>query len=69
MIRMKGAYGASSGFTTTDFIWKDANADYQEKNWRYLWYPDRYNTYDKRVFDRYELDIQTTTGPRGMPAP
>jgi len=62
MIRMKGAYGASSGFEVDDYIWKDANADYQEKNWRYVFGPDTVNTYDKRIFDRYELDIQTTTG-------
>ena len=62
MVKIKGAYGMSVGITTEDFWWKQANADYQEKNWRYLFGQDRINTYDPRVFDRYQLEIETDTG-------
>lgn len=62
MVSIKGAYGASSAFETDKYIWKSANANYQEKNWQYLYGPDRVNTYDKRIFDRYDLEIQTHTG-------
>ncbi len=51
------------GFTSDDFIWKDANADKigvpREKNWRYLWGDDKHNTYDKKIYDRLNLDIET----------
>ncbi|MCX5665974.1 MAG: hypothetical protein NT036_02855 [Candidatus Omnitrophica bacterium] len=62
MVNMRGKYGASFGFTTEDgFEWKDANGDYQEKNWRYINPQFGVNTYDERVFDRYELEIETAT--------
>lgn len=61
MINMDGAYGASSGFTSEDYYWKNAQADYQEKNWRYIFGPDTVNTYDRRIFDRYQLNIETAT--------
>lgn len=60
-VDIRGTYGMSAGFTTDKFIWKDANGNYQEKNFRYIDEFDSVNTYDKRVFDRYELQIQTDT--------
>lgn len=62
MVSIKGSYGASAGFSTDQFTWKDANANYQEKNWQYVYGPDTVNTYDRRVFDRYHLEIETNTG-------
>lgn len=62
MVEISGEYGASAGFQTDSFIWKEANENYQEKNWRYIWGPDTVNTYDPRIFDRYELEIKTNTG-------
>ncbi len=62
MVHMRGTYGASFGFETEKgFEWKNANGDYQEKNWRYINDKFGVNTYDKRVFDRYELEIETDT--------
>lgn len=62
MVTVDGAYGTSAGFTTDKFMWKNANGDYQEKNWRYIYGDDRVNTYDRRIFDRYEINIETHTG-------
>lgn len=60
---LSGEYRLSLGLTSTDVIWKDANADKigvpREKNWRYLWGDERYNTYDPKIFDRFLLDMQT----------
>ena len=61
MVKIRGAYGASMGFQTDKFTWKNANGDYQEKNWRYIDQFEGVNTYDQRIFDRYRLEIQTDT--------
>ena len=62
MVHIKGEYGASFGFDMDKgFEWKNANGDYQEKNWRYINDQFGVNTYDKRLFDRYELEVQTDT--------
>lgn len=61
MVKMHGTYGVSAGFTTDEFIWKRANADWQEKNWRYVSGDLDVDTYDPRIFDRYELEIETDT--------
>ncbi|MFH1397906.1 MAG: tetratricopeptide repeat protein [Candidatus Omnitrophota bacterium] len=63
VLDVHGDIALGVGFTSDDFIWKDANADKigvpREKNWRYLWGDEKHNTYDKRIFDRLNLDIET----------
>jgi len=61
-VKISGTYGASAAIDTQNFLWKDANGDYQEKNWRYISDDFDVNTYDKRIFDRYQLEIETDTG-------
>ncbi len=61
-VKISGTYGASVGIDTQNFLWKNANGDYQEKNWRYISNDFDVNTYDKRIFDRYQLEIETDTG-------
>lgn len=61
MVKMRGTYGMSMGFETDEFLWKKANGDWQEKNWRYAFGDTNVNTYDPRIFDRYELEIETDT--------
>lgn len=62
-VALSGEYRLGAGFTSKDFIWKDANADKvgvpHEKNWRYLWGDQRHNTYDAKIYDRFKLDMQT----------
>jgi hypothetical protein len=58
---MSGEYRIAFGVTSDDFIWKDANADYQNMpgvaNWRYLYGKDRHNTYDKAIYSRLKVDF------------
>jgi hypothetical protein len=61
MVSIKGSYGAAAGFQTDKFTWKNANGNYQEKNFRYIDQYEGINTYDQRIFDRYQLEIQTNT--------
>jgi len=67
-LKVTGDIRLAVGITSEDIIWKDANADNVgvpfEKNWRYMWGDDRYNTYDKKIYDRLRLNINTdnTTG-------
>ncbi len=46
-----------------DIIWKDANPDKNavpyEKNWRYLWSEEHENTFDPKVYDKLEINIDT----------
>ena len=62
MVKISGEYGMSFGLETDEFIWKNANGDYQEHNWRYIDPDLNVNTYDPRIFDRYKLEIETDTG-------
>jgi hypothetical protein len=61
--KINGELQMALGFTSEDIIWKEANGDNIgvpfEKNWRYLWGKDRYNTYDKKIYDRLKIDIDT----------
>lgn len=63
LITLSGEQRLSLGITSTDVIWKDANADRigvpREKNWRYLWGDMRHNTYDPKIYDRLTLAMQT----------
>jgi len=61
--KISGEIRAAIGVTSEDFIWKDANGDNIgvpfEKNWRYLWGQDRYNTYDKKIYDSLKINLDT----------
>ena len=48
MVKISGEYGMSFGLETDEFIWKNANGDYQEHNWRYIDPDLNVNTYDPR---------------------
>ena len=62
LLNISGDYQISFGITPHDFIWKNANADKAgvpyEKNWRYLWGSNRYNTYDEAIFDRLRVNFK-----------
>lgn len=64
---ISGEYKMSLGFTRDDVIWKQANGDYNERNFRMI---DRnfqqYNTYDTRVFDRVKVVLDTNKENNGM---
>ena len=64
-IKISGETQVSFGVRNggNDFIWNEANADLNERNWRILSGDalNRHeNTYDTRVFDRFKLDVDTT---------
>ncbi len=65
--RVKGEYRASFGVTSEDVIWKDANGDYNERNFRMIShdYP-KINTYDKRIYDRFKVVFDTNTTENGF---
>lgn len=59
---ISGETQLSLGMTSEDVIWKQANADLNEKNWRVLSnaaYNHRENTYDTRVYDRLRVNVDT----------
>ncbi|MBN1405227.1 MAG: hypothetical protein JW946_01770 [Candidatus Omnitrophica bacterium] len=60
--KISGDYRIAFGFTSDDVIWKDANADHigvpGEKNWRYLFGENTYNTYDKQIYDRLRVEAE-----------
>jgi len=57
-VDVKGEYQVAFGVRSNgDFIWKDANGDLNERNYRILWGDAKYNTYDPAIFDRLRLDL------------
>lgn len=61
-LKITGESQVSFGFTPEDAIWKQANADLNEKNYRVLSntaYNRRDNTYDTRVYDRLRVNVDT----------
>lgn len=58
-VDIKGEYQVSAGVQSDQFMWKDANADLNEKGWRVLWSESRYNTFDPAVFDRLRVIADT----------
>lgn len=62
LLKIKGETQASLGFTSQDTIWKRANYDLNERNWRMLSeaaYNNEFNTYDPKIFDRLKLNLDT----------
>lgn len=60
--RLKGEYQISLGLEDGDVLWKRANADLSEENWRILSdqaYNRRENTFDPAVFSRIKFEIDS----------
>lgn len=61
-LKISGQAQASFGLVSRDAIWKRANVDLNEKNWRMLStnaYDNRENTFDPKVFDRFRVMLDT----------
>ena len=61
-LRISGDMQASFGVTPNEFIWKCANYDMNERNWRLLStdaYNNRFNTFDVRVYDSFSANLDT----------
>ena len=59
-VDMKGEFQVSAGTrSSNETIWKEANADLNEKNYRILWSKAKHNTFDPAIFDRIRLDLDT----------
>ncbi|MDD5018806.1 MAG: hypothetical protein PHH75_01505 [Candidatus Omnitrophica bacterium] len=57
-VDVTGEYQVSLGVRSPDeVIWKEANADLNERNFRILWSDTRYNTYDPAIFDRLRFIV------------
>jgi len=60
---LKGEYRLAFGFTPEDAIWKDANADKYnvpgDVNFRYIFGQDRHNTFDKKIYSRIRLELDS----------
>ncbi|MBU0759190.1 MAG: tetratricopeptide repeat protein [Candidatus Omnitrophica bacterium] len=65
--RIKGEYKMSVGVTTEDVIWKKANADYNERNFRMIDHNfPKTNTFDTRVYDRFKVTFDTNKDAEGF---
>lgn len=61
-VKITGETQLSLGMTLQDTIWKQADGDLNEENWRTLsenGYNRRANTYDARVYDRLRVNLGT----------
>ena len=61
-LKITGEAILSLGVNSEDVVWKRANADLNEKNWRILDYQAfnrGINTYDPRIYDRLRLKLDT----------
>ncbi|MCM8780881.1 MAG: hypothetical protein NC908_03035 [Candidatus Omnitrophica bacterium] len=61
-IKITGEAQIGLGITPEDLLWKQANFDLNEKNWRVLSdtvYNRRTNTYDPRIYDRLRLNLDS----------
>ena len=59
-VDMKGEVQVSAGLRSSDeAIWKEANADLNEKNYRILFSQTKHNTFDPAIFDRFRLNLDT----------
>mgnify|MGYP001558359991 FL=1 len=61
-LRISGDMQASFGVTPNDFIWKRANYDMNERNWRLLStaaYNNRFDTFDARIYDSVSVNLDT----------
>ena len=61
-LKITGEAQVRLGITSEDTIWKRANYDLNERNWRVISeaaFDQRENTYDPRVFDRLRINLDT----------
>ena len=57
-VSINGDFQAAAGVRKpSDFIWKEANGDLNERNWRIVFGESEYNTYDPAVFDRLRVNV------------
>ena len=59
---ISGDMQMSAGSTSNDFIWKRANYDMNERNWRMISTEalnNKFNTYDARIYDSMNMDLDT----------
>ena len=65
--KIRGEYKMSIGVTGEDLIWKQANGDYNERNFRMIDnnFP-KANTFDTRVFDRFKVVFDTNPENNGL---
>lgn len=64
---IKGEYKMAFGVSTDDLIWKNANGDYNERNFRMIAqdFP-KINTFDARVYDRFKVIVDTNKDENGL---
>ena len=59
-VDIKGEYQIAAGVRSPDeVIWKEANGDLNERNFRILFSDARHNTFDPAIFDRLRLNLDT----------
>ncbi|UCB56795.1 MAG: hypothetical protein JSV30_06280 [Candidatus Omnitrophota bacterium] len=58
-IKISGEFLVSLGTSDKELIWKEANGDYNEANWRRIDESFGVNTYDRRIYDRLRVNIDT----------
>jgi len=65
--QITGNYKMAFGATSEDLIWKRANGDYNERNFRMIneQFP-KTNTFDTRVYDRFRVAFDTNKDGEGM---
>jgi len=64
---MSGEYKMSLGATSEDIIWKKANGDYNERNFRMINHNfQQTNTFDTRVYDRFKVVFDTNKEAEGL---
>ena len=57
----------SIGVTGDDFVWKKANGDYNERNFRMIDHNfPKTNTYDTKVYDRFKVVVDTNPENNGL---
>ena len=65
--KIRGEYKMAFGATSEDLIWKEANADYVERNFRmaHEQFP-KTNTFDPKIYDRFRVVFDTNETGEGM---
>jgi len=65
--QIRGEYKMALGVTSEDLIWKEANGDYNERNWRMIDHNfPKMNTFDTRVYDKFKVEFDTNKHGRGL---
>lgn len=65
--KIRGEYKMSVGITKDDLIWKKANGDYNERNFRMIDHNfPKTNTFDAKVYDRFKVVFDTNPENNGL---